>query len=145
MHSRAEPPTTTQLKGGAGGTSASPNLRPSYAPIHHLALIWGGGDGWESNPPRTPQQRPANGFEDRGEHQLSNIPSIGNAIRSAGCQRLRPQGVPRGGSGGRRGSPAPYRPVSFRRWWPQATARVTERRPACPLWPPGRTCEFRKG
>ena len=24
-----------------------------------------GGDGWESNPPRTPQQRPANGFEDR--------------------------------------------------------------------------------
>src|SRR5260221_13739329 len=25
-----------------------------------------GGDGWESNPPRTPQQRPANGFEDRG-------------------------------------------------------------------------------
>jgi hypothetical protein len=34
-----------------------------------------GGDGWESNPPRTPQQRPANGFEDRGEHQLSNIPS----------------------------------------------------------------------
>jgi hypothetical protein len=22
------------------------------------------GDGWESNPPRTPQQRPANGFED---------------------------------------------------------------------------------
>jgi hypothetical protein len=25
-----------------------------------------GGDGWESNPPRTPQQRPADGFEDRG-------------------------------------------------------------------------------
>ncbi len=25
-----------------------------------------GGDGWESNPPRTPYQRPANGFEDRG-------------------------------------------------------------------------------
>jgi hypothetical protein len=24
-----------------------------------------GGDGWESNPPRTPQQRPADGFEDR--------------------------------------------------------------------------------
>src|SRR5712691_6646496 len=33
-----------------------------------------GGDGWESNPPRTPQQRPADGFEDRGEHQLPNIP-----------------------------------------------------------------------
>jgi hypothetical protein len=25
-----------------------------------------GGDGWESNPPRTPQQRPADSFEDRG-------------------------------------------------------------------------------
>ncbi len=34
-----------------------------------------GGDGWESNPPRTPQQRPANGFEDRGGHQPSIIPS----------------------------------------------------------------------
>ena len=33
-----------------------------------------GGDGWESNPPRTPQQRPADGFEDRGEHQLPYIP-----------------------------------------------------------------------
>src|SRR5438445_8541044 len=33
-----------------------------------------GGDGWESYPPRTPQQRPANGFEDRGEHQLPYIP-----------------------------------------------------------------------
>lgn len=36
-----------------------------------------GGDGWESNPPRTPQQRPANGFEDRGRHQPPNIPSAG--------------------------------------------------------------------
>ena len=34
-----------------------------------------GGDGWESNPPRTPQQRPANGFEDRGRHQPPIIPS----------------------------------------------------------------------
>src|SRR5437588_9214603 len=34
-----------------------------------------GGDGWESNPPRTPQQRPANGFEDRGRHQPPNIPN----------------------------------------------------------------------
>jgi len=33
----------------------------------NLAVITAksGGDGWESNPPRTPQQRPANGFEDR--------------------------------------------------------------------------------
>ena len=36
-----------------------------------------GGDGWESNPPGTPQQRPADGFEDRGEHQLPYIPSAG--------------------------------------------------------------------
>src|ERR1700704_25763 len=34
-----------------------------------------GGDGWESNPPRTPQQRPSNGFEDRGRHQPPYIPS----------------------------------------------------------------------
>jgi hypothetical protein len=42
-----------------------------------------GGDGWESNPPRTPQQRPANGFEDRGGHQPSIIPSARNRIPSA--------------------------------------------------------------
>jgi len=46
-----------------------------------MVLLWlsfsadFGGDGWESNPPRTPQQRPANGFEDRGRHQPPNIPS----------------------------------------------------------------------
>jgi hypothetical protein len=43
-----------------------------------------GGDGWESNPPRTPQQRPADGFEDRGRHQSSFIPSLGNSY--FGCQ-----------------------------------------------------------
>src|ERR1700730_17002038 len=42
-----------------------------------------GGDGWESNPPRTPQQRPANGFEDRGGHQPPIIPRARNRIRSA--------------------------------------------------------------
>src|SRR5579864_8511842 len=33
-----------------------------------LAVMRGkfGGDGWESNPPRTRHRRPANGFEDRG-------------------------------------------------------------------------------
>src|SRR4029077_1012629 len=49
----------------------------SYLRYSHLfAVIAGetGGDGWESNPPRTPQQRPADGFEDRGEHQLPYIP-----------------------------------------------------------------------
>ena len=39
-----------------------------------------GGDGWESNPPGTPQQRPANAFEERGEHQLSFIPSVLTAL-----------------------------------------------------------------
>src|SRR5205809_5353886 len=43
-----------------------------------------GGDGWESNPPRTPQQRPADGFEDRGRHQSSFIPSLASLY--FGCQ-----------------------------------------------------------
>ena len=39
----------------------------------HLAVIAtkSGGDAWESNPPRTPQQRTANGFEDRGAAKTS--------------------------------------------------------------------------
>jgi hypothetical protein len=43
-----------------------------YLPVNFVAVGLAvtaakcGGDGWESNPPRTPQQRPANGFEDRG-------------------------------------------------------------------------------
>ncbi len=44
-----------------------------------------GGDGWESNPPRTPQQRPANGFEDRGEHQLPYIPVAGLGYPRFSC------------------------------------------------------------
>src|SRR2546427_6147259 len=39
-----------------------------------------GGDGWESNPPRTPQQRPANGFEDRGA-SVPNRPPTNAAVR----------------------------------------------------------------
>src|SRR5579864_1393497 len=47
----------------------------------NLAVITAeiGGDGWESNPPRTRQQRPANGFEDRGGHQPPYIPSKSEA------------------------------------------------------------------
>src|SRR6266851_2714192 len=41
-----------------------------------------GGDGWESNPPRTPQQRPANGFEDRGP-AIRSRPSRSAGIRPA--------------------------------------------------------------
>src|SRR2546422_2937744 len=40
-----------------------------------------GGDGWESNPPRTPQQRPANGFEDRGP-TVRKCPSTSDGVRS---------------------------------------------------------------
>src|ERR1700687_749181 len=40
-----------------------------------------GGDGWESNPPRTPHQRPANGFEDRGP-AVHNCPHAGAAVRT---------------------------------------------------------------
>ena len=39
---------------------------PAVAVILAVIGTRSGGDGWESNPPRTPQQRPANGFEDRG-------------------------------------------------------------------------------
>ena len=45
-----------------------------------------GGDGWESNPPGTPQQGPANGFEDRGEHQLPYIP--GHTLPGPGFEVL---------------------------------------------------------
>src|SRR5712664_1553486 len=50
----------------------SPSHKRFRKPFVVLAVILAvieaktGGDGWESNPPRTPQQRPANGFEDRG-------------------------------------------------------------------------------
>ncbi len=47
-----------------------------------------GGDGWESNPPRTPQQRPANGFEDRGRHQPPNIPSAKMLVRQRNADAL---------------------------------------------------------
>src|SRR5579864_8434370 len=49
----------------AMGRSSPPRCAPVavfFAVIRHRF----GGDGWESNPPRTPQQRPADGFEDRG-------------------------------------------------------------------------------
>ncbi len=39
-----------------------------------------GGDGWESNPPRTPQQRPANGLEDRGS-RVRNRLSTSTGVR----------------------------------------------------------------
>src|SRR4029077_15571505 len=59
---------------------------------HRLAVVLAviatksGGDGWESNPPRTPQQRPANGFEDRGRHQPPIIPSP-SSLRVSPLQR----------------------------------------------------------
>src|ERR1035437_6221887 len=51
-----------------------------------------GGDGWESNPPRTPQQRPANGFEDpcgRVEYRTGpNGPLTQRSINRLGVRRI---------------------------------------------------------
>src|SRR5216683_4477542 len=62
------------------------NVRPAV--ISAVIPAKAGGDGWESNPPRTPRQRPANGFEDRGRHQPPYIPSRSDAIRLGGCRHL---------------------------------------------------------
>jgi hypothetical protein len=64
-----------------------------------------GGDGWESNPLRTPQQRPADGFEDRGANvhdcpptsaevrfltsAVRNRPPSSVVVHRLGCQRTR--------------------------------------------------------
>src|SRR5205807_4899032 len=50
-----------------GSVADRPHAPTSAAVAVILAVTAAGfgGDGWESNPPRTPQQRPANGFEDR--------------------------------------------------------------------------------
>ena len=51
-----------------------------------------GGDGWESNPPRTNQQRPANGFEDpcgRVEYRTGpNGPLTQRSINRLGVRRI---------------------------------------------------------
>jgi hypothetical protein len=51
-----------------------------------------GGDGWESNHPRTPQQRPANGFEDRGTAMYRRLETSAavrsRAFRFQDCPRL---------------------------------------------------------
>src|SRR6266478_2760218 len=66
----------------------------SRGPVSVFNLPWNrpsrkrGGDGWESNPPRTPPQRPANGFEDRGRHQPPNIPSVKMLVRQRDADAL---------------------------------------------------------
>src|SRR2546428_11525361 len=52
----------------------------------HLAVTAAkcGGGGWGSNPPRTPPQRPANGFEDRRRDQPPHNPRREEAIPAAG-------------------------------------------------------------
>src|ERR1700675_859119 len=69
--SRCKPPAIPG-RGGRGGPEPA-----AVAVILAVTTTEIGGDGWESNPPRTPQQRPANGFEDRGGHQPPIIPSTG--------------------------------------------------------------------
>ena len=62
-------PGVTAIRSGYRASMVKPahlrvlRLRAPFAAITGKDV---GGDGWESNPPRTPQQRPANGFEDRG-------------------------------------------------------------------------------
>jgi hypothetical protein len=73
----------------------SPSVRDGVSPSAAVAVMLAviaakrGGDGWESNPPRTPQQRPANGFEDRGRHQSSFIPDLANTY--FGCLTDKPR------------------------------------------------------
>src|SRR5260370_15716772 len=66
----------THFSGSWKGT----RFRKPFVVLAVIAIGFGG-DGWESNPPRTPQQRPANGFEDRGRHQPPNIPSAKMLVR----------------------------------------------------------------
>src|SRR2546430_6499584 len=65
-------------------------LAPTVAVNSAVTPAEFGGDGWESNPPRTPQQRPANSFEDCGRHQPPYIPGVGLIIRGS----LGPAGSP---------------------------------------------------
>ena len=52
-------------KRAAGALVVDEEEHVDVAVILAVIALRNGGDGWESNPPRTPQQRPANGFEDR--------------------------------------------------------------------------------
>jgi hypothetical protein len=58
--------------------SAITGLRPprsaTVAVILAVMAPGFGGDGWESNPPETPQQRLSDSFEDCGGHQSPDIP-----------------------------------------------------------------------
>ena len=65
-----------------------PFLCAAVAVILAVITSKAGGDGWESNPPRTPQQRPANGFEDRGRHQPPIIPSEKMLVRQRDADAL---------------------------------------------------------
>ncbi len=55
--------------------------RHTVAVILAVIATKSGGDGWESNPPRTPQQRPADGFEDRGA-SIHDHPSASAQVQS---------------------------------------------------------------
>ncbi len=59
-----------------------------------------GGDGWESNPPRTRHRRPADGFEDRGtsvrDPSLASAPARVTPARFRSDSRTSPFVCPRG-------------------------------------------------
>jgi len=82
---RTERQLTRQAVSGATCPSCRPMLAdcsvadrvdtPTSAAVAVMLAVMiakSGGDGWESNPPGTPQQRPADGFEDR----VSGSPSV---------------------------------------------------------------------
>src|SRR5213082_4153253 len=74
-----------------------------------LVATRNGGDGWESNPPRTRHRRPADGFEDRGRHQPPNIPSSRpKSDRLASASILRPRRHCARDVGGRIMAPMPF-------------------------------------
>ena len=99
------------------------------------SIAEGGGDGWESNPPR-PVERPATGFEDRGAHRdpttpddCQGYPIQPRATRFSGrVRRLRPHEalslVPNAASPPRAAIPATM-PL-----WPSSPASATSPPPS---------------
>jgi hypothetical protein len=68
--------------------AVSAELRQSAAVAVILAVKIAkfGGDGWESNPPRTPQQRPADGFEERVSTVRQRAATLGESQSLDPCR-----------------------------------------------------------
>src|SRR6266550_9313254 len=68
-------PSRPQIERCSRQVSPGDSTRAAWAGFLAVRSRSLGGDGWESNPPRTPQQRPANGFEDRGSDLHAGPPT----------------------------------------------------------------------